>query len=257
MLQFWAFEFLDINRPKHTGGNIFPRARRWICPKKSSANESSHFFGPQFFASRCQLNYVEESQVGDLTIFHLLLLLVYCFSKFTFYFQVNWQPYVASVEYRSHAMESTINLAKKRIPFRGIETWEYYLGERCLRQFGFPCRVPNDPPQLMHGTWEGLLQNQDNDEGLLQNQDNVEGLLQNQNDDVWKGISAVNLVNHILEYASWFASASIGRILNVNSFLGGVNIAEKVLSQWTVGYIYELVIMSCLNMSFWLIILFF
>lgn len=69
LLQFWAFEYLDINRPMHIKGNVFPRANRWICPKKSSENDSSHFFGPQFLASRCQLNFVEESQVGDLTFF--------------------------------------------------------------------------------------------------------------------------------------------------------------------------------------------
>lgn len=119
---------------------------------------------------------------------------------------------MASAEYISGAMASTINLSKKRIPFRSIETWEYYLGERCLRQFGFPCRVPNDPPQTMRGIWKG------------------------QDDDIWNGISAENLVNQSLEYSSWFATASVGGILNVNPFLGGVNIAEQVLSQWMVGY---------------------
>ncbi|KAL8132165.1 hypothetical protein AgCh_007888 [Apium graveolens] len=194
-LLYWAFEYLDINRPAHIKGHVFPRARRWICPKKTRENESPNFFGPRFLASRCQLNFVEESQV-------------------------TWEPYLASAEYISGAVVSTINLAKKRIPFRSIETWEYYLGERCLRQFGFPCRVPNDPPRMMYGIWEG------------------------QNDDIWNGILAENLVNQSLEYPSWFATASVGRILNVNPFLGGVNIAEKVLRQWTATHQPDFILIS-------------
>lgn len=58
-----------MNRPKHTGMDVFPRASGWICPKDFSENESPKFVGPQFIASRCQLNYVEESHVGDRTIF--------------------------------------------------------------------------------------------------------------------------------------------------------------------------------------------
>lgn len=136
-------------------------------------------------------------------------------------------------------MLPTIKLAKKRIPFRSIETWEYYLGERCLRQLSSPRQVPKDPPQIMHGTGEG------------------------QNDVKWKGIPAEDLVDRSLEYPSWFANASIGRILNVNPFLGGLNLAEKLLSQWMVGYIHICVCVcvklsyACLNQSFWLIILFF
>ncbi|KAK1404627.1 hypothetical protein POM88_004232 [Heracleum sosnowskyi] len=194
-LPYWAFEYLDINRPTHIEGNVFPRAKRWICPKKSSKNDSPHFFGPQFLASRCQLNFVEESQV-------------------------TWEPYLASADYISGPMASTVNLAKKRIPFRSIETWEYYLGERCLRQFGFPRQVPNDPPQMMHGIREC------------------------QNDDIWNGISAENLVNQSLEYSSWFATASVGGILNVNPFLGGVNIAEKVLRQWTAKHQPDFILIS-------------
>uniref|UniRef100_A0A165YS00 Aminotransferase-like plant mobile domain-containing protein n=1 Tax=Daucus carota subsp. sativus TaxID=79200 RepID=A0A165YS00_DAUCS len=170
-LTYWAFEYLDINRPKARRGNVFPRAKRWICPETSTENANPHFFGPQFIACRCQLNYVEESQVG-LTISHL----------------VTWVPYPEKCY--PPAMLPTIKLAKKRIPFRSIETWEYYLGERCLRQLSSPRQVPKDPPQIMHGTGEG------------------------QNDVKWKGIPAEDLVDRSLEYPSWFANASIGRILN-------------------------------------------
>ncbi|XP_017243809.1 protein MAIN-LIKE 2 isoform X1 [Daucus carota subsp. sativus] len=180
-LTYWAFEYLDINRPKARRGNVFPRAKRWICPETSTENANPHFFGPQFIACRCQLNYVEESQV-------------------------TWVPYPEKCY--PPAMLPTIKLAKKRIPFRSIETWEYYLGERCLRQLSSPRQVPKDPPQIMHGTGEG------------------------QNDVKWKGIPAEDLVDRSLEYPSWFANASIGRILNVNPFLGGLNLAEKLLSQW-------------------------
>ncbi|XP_074370743.1 uncharacterized protein LOC141711923 isoform X3 [Apium graveolens] len=202
-LPFWAFEYLDINRPKDPANNVFPRANRWICLKRPSDNDSSQLFSPNFIASRCQLACVEESQVGDHLVFHLYF--QFCFSIFTFYFQVTWQPYLASAEYSSRSMKSTINLAKKRIAFQSIDTWEYYLGERCLRQLGFPCRVPLDPPQMMYGTWEDRVKNK----------------------YVWNGTSAENLVNERMEYASWFTTASVGRILNVNPYLGGLDTARK------------------------------
>ncbi|XP_074349077.1 serine/threonine-protein phosphatase 7 long form homolog [Apium graveolens] len=178
-LPFWAFEYLDVNRPKHKEGNIFPRASRWICPKSFSDRESPQFIGPRFINLRCQLNYVEESQV-------------------------TWQPYLASAEYGSDAVQNAINLAKMRIPFQSIYTWEYYLGERCLRQLGFPCRVPNDPPRVMHGIKDGIF----------------------------VGTPAESLVEENQEFTSWFGNNSIGRILDINRFLGGPDIAEKVLDQW-------------------------
>ncbi|KAK1373606.1 hypothetical protein POM88_029799 [Heracleum sosnowskyi] len=178
-LPFWAFEYLDVNRPEHKEGDIFPRARRWICQKKFSDKESPQFIGPRFISSRCQLNYVEESQV-------------------------TWQPYLASAEYRSDSVQYAITLAKMRIPFQSIDTWEYYLGERCLRQLGFPRRVPKDPPKEMHGIEDGIF----------------------------SGTSAESLVEETREYTSWFATNSIGRVLDVNRFLGGPEIAGKVLDQW-------------------------
>lgn len=127
---------------------------------------------------------------------------------------------MASAKYTSDAMKSTIDLAKMRIPFQSIDTWEYYLGERCRRQLGFPCRVPSDPPHIMHGTRVGCVEY-----------------------GIFAGTPAKSLVKEGLEYASWFATNSIGKILDVNKFLGGPDIAGKVLEQWMVGsFIYELVI---------------
>ncbi|KAK1373599.1 PMD domain-containing protein [Heracleum sosnowskyi] len=188
-LPFWAFEYLDVNRPMHKEGDVFPRASRWICSKDISENESPEFIGPRFIASRCQLNYVEESQV-------------------------TWQPYLASQKYRSDAVQYAIGLAKMRIRFQSIYTWEYYLGERCRRQIGFPCQVPNHPPRTMYGTKKGRSGN---------------------------GISAESLVKENLEYASWFAANSIGRILDVNRFLGGPDIAAKVLDQWRAKHMPDLI----------------
>ncbi|XP_074351260.1 uncharacterized protein LOC141690359 [Apium graveolens] len=178
-LPFWAFEYLDVNRPKHKEEDLFPRARRWICPKSFSENESPQFIGPRFIAFRCQLEYVEESQV-------------------------TWQPYLASQKYGSTAMQDAINLAKMRIRFQSIYTWEYYLGERCRRQLGFPCQVPSNPPRKMYGKKGGSR----------------------------KGISAESLAEENREYASWFATNSIGRILDVTRFLGGPDLAGKFLDQW-------------------------
>lgn len=209
LLQFWAFEYLDVNRPKHKEGDFFPRARRWICPQDYCKNDSAQLIGPHFIGLRCQLNYIEESQVGDLNHFSSrYLLLVYRFSNFTFYVQVTWQPYLASQKYGSDAVQYAIDLAKMRIRFQSIYTWEYYLGERCRRQLGFPCQVPNHPPREMYGTEEGCSGNR---------------------------ISAEILVEEDREYASWFATNSIGITLDVNRFLGGPDIAGRVLDQWRVG----------------------
>ena len=109
-------------------------------------------------------------------------------------------------------------LSKRRVPFQGIGTWEYYLGERCRRQLGFRCQVPNDPPQMMHGP-----------------------------KDRPEDVRAVTLVKVGLDYASWFANNSIGNILNVTRSLGGPEIAGKVIDQWLVGsYISDLFIMYLL-----------
>lgn len=35
-----------------------------------------------------------------------------------------------------------------------------------------------------------------------------------------------------VDYALWFAAHSIGRIVDVNRFLGGVTVASKVLTHW-------------------------
>uniref|UniRef100_A0A165A8P5 Aminotransferase-like plant mobile domain-containing protein n=1 Tax=Daucus carota subsp. sativus TaxID=79200 RepID=A0A165A8P5_DAUCS len=170
---FWAFEYLDVSRPEHHDADVFPRARRWICPKGSTNNEST-----QFLANRCKLNFVEESQV-------------------------TWQPYLSSAIYGSDVLMYSLFLSKRRVPFQGIGTWEYYLGERCRRQLGFRCQVPNDPPQMMHGP-----------------------------KDRPEDVRAVTLVKVGLDYASWFANNSIGNILNVTRSLGGPEIAGKVIDQW-------------------------
>ncbi|KAL1818977.1 hypothetical protein ACET3Z_013846 [Daucus carota] len=172
-LPFWAFEYLDVSRPEHHDADVFPRARRWICPKGSTNNEST-----QFLANRCKLNFVEESQV-------------------------TWQPYLSSAIYGSDVLMYSLFLSKRRVPFQGIGTWEYYLGERCRRQLGFRCQVPNDPPQMMHGP-----------------------------KDRPEDVRAVTLVKVGLDYASWFANNSIGNILNVTRSLGGPEIAGKVIDQW-------------------------
>uniref|UniRef100_A0A162A701 Uncharacterized protein n=1 Tax=Daucus carota subsp. sativus TaxID=79200 RepID=A0A162A701_DAUCS len=177
-LPFWAFEYLDISRPEHHDVDVFPRARRWICAKGSSNNDST-----LFLASRCKLNYVEESQV-------------------------TWQPYLSSAIYGSNVVRSEVLLSRRRVPFQGISTWEYYLGERCRRQLGFPCQVPNDPPQMMHGPPK------------------------DRPGYVPENVPADTLVKEGLDYASWFANNSIGNILNVTRSLGGPEIAGKVIDQW-------------------------
>lgn len=127
--------------------------------------------------------------------------------------QVTWQPYLASAEFGSRAIEPEIVLAKKRVPFESVDTWEYYLGERCRRQLGFPCRVPSPPPEKMHGTNEVIPE-----------------------DEIGVGRSADRLVmDETVEYASWFAAHSIGRIVDVSRFLGGLSIGGKVLHHWMVS----------------------
>lgn len=179
-LLFWAFEYLDISRPNDVKGDVFPRAIRWSCPRSLGSADFS-----EFVATRCQLDYVDEAQV-------------------------TWQPYLASAEFGSHAIEPEIVLAKKRVPFESVDTWEYYLGERCRRQLGFPCRVPSSPPEKMHGTNEVIPE-----------------------DEIGVGRSVDRLVmDESVEYASWFAVHSIGRIVDVSRFLGGLSIGGKVLHHW-------------------------
>ncbi|KAL3535992.1 hypothetical protein ACH5RR_004453 [Cinchona calisaya] len=179
-LLFWAFEYLDIFRPNIAEADVFPRAIRWNCPNiLASANFSD------LFAARCQLDYVEEDQV-------------------------TWQPYLASAEFGSSDMVQTINLARKRVPFESIDTWEYYLGERCQRQFGFPCRVPVPPPDKMHGTYDLTPE-----------------------DEIGVGRLADSLVmDENVDYAPWFAIHSVGKIVDLSQFLGGVETGAKVLSHW-------------------------
>ncbi|CAI9097529.1 OLC1v1033977C1 [Oldenlandia corymbosa var. corymbosa] len=179
-LLFWAFEYLDVFRPNITGGNVFPRAIRWSCPKLLASADSS-----DLFAARCQLDYIEETQV-------------------------TWQPYLGSAEIYSHDMVQTILLAQKRVPFWSVDTWEYYLGERCHRQLGFPCRVPFPPPAKMHGNYD------------LVPEDEI---------GVGRPVDILLMDEHV-DYSSWFATHSIGKIVDLSQFLGGVEIGSRVLSHW-------------------------
>uniref|UniRef100_A0A5B7ALD1 Aminotransferase-like plant mobile domain-containing protein n=1 Tax=Davidia involucrata TaxID=16924 RepID=A0A5B7ALD1_DAVIN len=178
--KFWAFEYLNIFRPNIAIGDVFPRAIRWSRPRTFSSADFS-----DFVATRCQLDYIDEAQV-------------------------TWQPYLGSTEFGSTAMLSTKLLAGKRVPFSSVDTWEYYLGERCRRQLGLSCRVPLPPPEKMHGTNAVAPE-----------------------DAIGVGRSADDLVmDERVEYASWFAAHSIGRIVDVSRFLGGLTVGSKVLAHW-------------------------
>ena len=110
-------------------------------------------------------------------------------------------------------MVQAMSLAQKRAPFESIDTWEYYLGERCRRQLGFPCRVPFPPPDRMHGTHDLTPE-----------------------DEVGVGRPADNLVmDENVDYSSWFAVHSVGKIVDLSRFLGGVETGAKVLSHWVVS----------------------
>nr|XP_027068653.1 protein MAIN-LIKE 1-like isoform X3 [Coffea arabica] len=183
-LLFWAFEYLDIFRPNIVEADVFPRAIRWSCPNILSSADFS-----DLFAARCQLDYIEEAQV-------------------------TWQPYLASSEFGSTDMVQAVSLAQKRAPFESIDTWEYYLGERCRRQLGFPCRVPFPPPDRMHGTHDLTPE-----------------------DEVGVGRPADNLVmDENVDYSSWFAVHSVGKIVDLSRFLGGVETGAKVLSHWVAAH---------------------
>nr|XP_027068652.1 protein MAIN-LIKE 1-like isoform X2 [Coffea arabica] len=107
-----------------------------------------------------------------------------------------------------------VSLAQKRAPFESIDTWEYYLGERCRRQLGFPCRVPFPPPDRMHGTHDLTPE-----------------------DEVGVGRPADNLVmDENVDYSSWFAVHSVGKIVDLSRFLGGVETGAKVLSHWVAAH---------------------
>ncbi|XP_027175437.1 protein MAIN-LIKE 1-like isoform X1 [Coffea eugenioides] len=183
-LLFWAFEYLDIFRPNIVEADVFPRAIRWSCPNILSSADFS-----DLFAARCQLDYIEEAQV-------------------------TWQPYLASSEFGSTDMVQAMSLAQKRAPFESIDTWEYYLGERCRRQLGFPCRVPLPPPDRMHGTNDLTPE-----------------------DEIGVGRPADNLVmDEDVDYSSWFAVHSVGKIVDLSRFLGGVETGAKVLSHWVAAH---------------------
>ncbi|XP_027068653.2 protein MAIN-LIKE 1 isoform X3 [Coffea arabica] len=183
-LLFWAFEYLDIFRPNIVEADVFPRAIRWSCPNILSSADFS-----DLFAARCQLDYIEEAQV-------------------------TWQPYLASSEFGSTDMVQAMSLAQKRAPFESIDTWEYYLGERCRRQLGFPCRVPLPPPDRMHGTNDLTPE-----------------------DEIGVGKPADNLVmDENVDYSSWFAVHSVGKIVDLSRFLGGVETGAKVLSHWVAAH---------------------
>lgn len=50
---------MDISRPNDVKGDVFPRAIRWSCPRSLGSADFS-----EFVATRCQLDYVDEAQVG-------------------------------------------------------------------------------------------------------------------------------------------------------------------------------------------------
>lgn len=130
-------------------------------------------------------------------------------------FQVTWQPYFGSAQFGSIDMVQTVLLAQKRVPFWGVDTWEYYLGERCHRQLGSPCRVPFPPPGKMHGNYDVLPE-----------------------DEIGVGRPTDTLVmEETVDYSSWFATHSIGRIVDLSQFLGGVETGSRVLSHWLVSLV--------------------
>lgn len=126
---------------------------------------------------------------------------------------MTWQPYLASEEYNSGAISTSITLANSRVRFFGLDSWEYYLGERCQRQLGLPCLVPIDPPETMYGD---SIDSPDDDTSMVS--------------------SAQNLASaESLDYASWFAVNSIGKIVDVTRLIGGTDIGRKVMCDWMVS----------------------
>ncbi|KAL1817885.1 hypothetical protein ACET3Z_020459 [Daucus carota] len=145
-------------------------------------------------ASRCQLDYVDDES------------------------KVTWQPYLDSEKYSSVDIKTSIDLAKSRVPFRSFATWEYYLGERCGRQLGLPCLVPSDPPKKLYRDFtkkspSGKVK-ENKEPPTIENA--AETLVESEN----------------LEYASWFAENSIGKIVDVTRLIGGTAIGRKVISDW-------------------------
>lgn len=149
---------------------------------------------------------------------------------------MTWEPYleVETFDGISAGLQqyidlgSLIALAKKRVPFMSLDTWEYYLGERCRRQLGLSCVVPQEPPKKMHGQPKKEEQKKDEQ----QSKDVPD-------DPINSGRSAATLVRNDADYASWFANNSIGKIVDVNRLIGGPDIGRKVMSHWMVGtYIY-------------------
>lgn len=187
-LPFWAFEYLNISRPElaEGDGNVFPRARRWKFAENLGTLDNS-----ELTASRFQLDYVDDEA------------------------QVTWEPYLECETY--NGIEHSIALAKSRVRFMSLDSWEYYLGERCRRQLGLSCLVPRKPPEKMH-----------EEQSKVEQQSKVK-----HNDHINTGRSAETLVrNDIADYAAWFANNSIGKIVDVTQLIGGPDIGRKVLSHW-------------------------
>lgn len=137
---------------------------------------------------------------------------------------MTWEPYLEVEIY--DGIGSLIALAKKRVRFMSLDTWEYYLGERCRRQLGLSCLVPQKPPKKMYGQPNKYIRQRKDEQ---QSEDEP-------GDHINIGISAATLVrNDIADYASWFAENSISKIVDVNQLIGGPDIGRKVMSHWMVG----------------------
>ncbi|XP_074359721.1 uncharacterized protein LOC141699793 [Apium graveolens] len=203
-LLFWAFEYLSISRPEHSeeGEKAFPRAMRWKFAKNIGTLDNS-----ELTASRCQLDDVDDVA------------------------QVTWEPYVEVEIY--DGIGSSIDLAKNRVRFMSLDTWEYYLGERCRRQLGLSCLVPQNPPKKMYGQ-QNKKKRQSKDEQQSKNEPA---------NHINSGRSAATLVrNDIKDYASWFANNSVGKIVDVNQLIGGPDIGRKVMSHWMATHQPEMIL---------------
>ncbi|EEF31815.1 nascent polypeptide associated complex alpha subunit, putative [Ricinus communis] len=180
-LLLWAYEHIPYQRPlTNFDPDIFPRARQWDLTKMDVPNSND------FTWYRLELEYLEEDEV-------------------------NFDPYGKLWE--EEGLEYERELSQKRIAFLGLESWELYMGERNLRQFGGGVRIPHSPPAERYGEGSQILTGA------------ARKLLQ--------GVDAWDLLeDKEYSYVEWFRANSLGRIVDLDQFQGRKILGGRLLELW-------------------------
>ncbi|XP_050214839.1 protein MAINTENANCE OF MERISTEMS-like [Mercurialis annua] len=168
-LLLWAYEHIPYMRPSTRWSQsacVFPRACRWNLMDVPITNEFTWY--------RLELEYLEEDEV-------------------------DFDPYKELWEKEDFQHERA--LSQKRIAFMGSESWEVYMGERNLRQFGGGIQIPHSPPTERFGEKLRIL--------------TISAKYLLQGADAWD-----LLEDEECDYSEWFHANSLGRILSLDQFQG-------------------------------------